>query len=283
MDAAALTRAPQHLALAPPTEPPPTATGGGGEPGFQAFGADGFTFLDFIDIINPLQHIPLVATLYRSLSGDSIDPGSRIAGGTLFGGPIGAGLAVANVVVEFNTGKDMGDHVVALFEGGPVSPSPQPPTRTAGVPSQDETDHAEVRRWAEQEAAYRATQEAALSTTRPGPASLAIAPSWNDAVLVGRTPPPAVAADTAIAVQALADASASPPPGTRLDTWGGIPLGTVTVTSIAPPASSAGAVPPGALAANGGWFSETMLSALTRYQESQRLADLMVAEKNLAR
>ena len=30
------------------------------EHSFQAFGADGFTFLDFLDVINPLQHIPLV-------------------------------------------------------------------------------------------------------------------------------------------------------------------------------------------------------------------------------
>ena len=48
---------------------------------FQAFGEDGFTFADFIDIINPLQHIPVVATIYRAMTGDDIDPGSRVAGG----------------------------------------------------------------------------------------------------------------------------------------------------------------------------------------------------------
>ncbi len=33
--------------------------------GFQMFGEDGFTFLDFIDIINPLQHIPVIGTIDR--------------------------------------------------------------------------------------------------------------------------------------------------------------------------------------------------------------------------
>ena len=50
---------------------------------FQAFGADGFTFLDFIDMINPLQHIPLVGSAYRELTGDEIDPASRVIGGTV--------------------------------------------------------------------------------------------------------------------------------------------------------------------------------------------------------
>ena len=42
---------------------------------FRLFGNDGFTFSDLMDIINPLQHIPVVSSIYRSLSGDEIDPG----------------------------------------------------------------------------------------------------------------------------------------------------------------------------------------------------------------
>lgn len=89
----------------------------GSDKEFSFFGEDGFTFLDFVDMINPLQHIPVVATAYRNLTGDEIDPGSRLAGGTLFGGPIGLAASTFNVVLEHNTGKDMGDHVVAWFEG----------------------------------------------------------------------------------------------------------------------------------------------------------------------
>ena len=45
-----------------------------------------------------------------------VDPGARIAGGTLFGGPIGAAASVANTIVEYNTGKDVGEHVAGLFQ-----------------------------------------------------------------------------------------------------------------------------------------------------------------------
>ena len=57
------------------------------------FGADGFNFLDLLDVINPLQHIPFVSTLYRALTGDTIAPASRVAGGAPFGGPIGGGAS----------------------------------------------------------------------------------------------------------------------------------------------------------------------------------------------
>ncbi len=83
--------------------------------GIQLFGDDGFTFLDFLDIINPLQHIPVVSTIYRDLTGDTLDYGSRVAGGTLFGRPIGALASVVNVIFEETTGKDVGEHVMALF------------------------------------------------------------------------------------------------------------------------------------------------------------------------
>ncbi len=85
--------------------------------GFQVFGEDGFTFLDFLDIINPLQHIPFIGTLYRNLTGDTLDPGSQVLGSTLFFGPVGAVASLANVWLEDNTGKDIGDHVMAVFTG----------------------------------------------------------------------------------------------------------------------------------------------------------------------
>ena len=84
--------------------------------GFKIFGDDGFTFLDFIDIINPLQHIPFIGTLYREMIDDTLDPGSRVIGGTLFLGPLGTVSSLANVLVDEATGKDMGEHVLALFD-----------------------------------------------------------------------------------------------------------------------------------------------------------------------
>ncbi len=62
------------------------------------------TFGEVLDVINPLQHIPLVSTLYRSLTGDTISPAARIVGGALYGGPIGAGVAMAGAIVEQSAG-----------------------------------------------------------------------------------------------------------------------------------------------------------------------------------
>lgn len=88
---------------------------------FAPFGDDGFSFLDVLDIINPLQHIPVISTLYREATGDSLSAASRIAGGALFGGPIGAAASLVNVVVEEASGKDLGEHAMAMFEDGASS------------------------------------------------------------------------------------------------------------------------------------------------------------------
>ena len=78
------------------------------------FGSDGFTFGDFLDIINPLQHIPIVSTVYRAITGDTIKAGSRIAGDTLFGGPIGLAAGVIDAMVQESTGKDIGEQAMAM-------------------------------------------------------------------------------------------------------------------------------------------------------------------------
>ena len=81
------------------------------------FGKDGFTFFDFLDILNPLHHIPVISTIYRSLTGDQIDPGSRIAGATVFGGPLGAALVSMDVAIQHKTGHDIAEHAATLFTG----------------------------------------------------------------------------------------------------------------------------------------------------------------------
>lgn len=87
------------------------------ESGFQPFGEDGFTFRDLIDVVNPLQHIPVVSSIYRAITGDTLDPAARIAGDTLFFGPVGAAAAAVNVAITETTGKDLGGHALAFLEG----------------------------------------------------------------------------------------------------------------------------------------------------------------------
>lgn len=82
------------------------------------WGEDGLRFGDLLDAVNPLQHIPIVSTVYRALTGDEIAPGARLAGGTLFGGPLGFLSSLANTVIEGATGRDASQHMLALLPGG---------------------------------------------------------------------------------------------------------------------------------------------------------------------
>jgi len=74
-------------------------------------------FLDLLDAINPLQHIPVVSTLYREATGDEIGNPARIAGGFLFGGVLGLVGSIANAVLDETTGKDLGGHLMGLAGG----------------------------------------------------------------------------------------------------------------------------------------------------------------------
>jgi hypothetical protein len=76
-----------------------------------------FSFGDFLDIINPLQHIPIVSTIYRNLSGDQIGSAPRVIGGALWGRVGGFVAGLINSVVEWFTGKDIGDHIYAAIWG----------------------------------------------------------------------------------------------------------------------------------------------------------------------
>lgn len=87
-----------------------------GQDGF--WGKDGFTFGDLVDLVNPLQHIPIVSTIYRAITGDEIAMGPRMVGGAVLGGVIGFGLAAANAAVEYETGKDVGETVLAAVTNG---------------------------------------------------------------------------------------------------------------------------------------------------------------------
>ena len=77
-----------------------------------------------IDIFNPLQHIPVIGALYRHITGDEINSVARLAGDTLYGGPLGSAVAVADIVCEKTTGKDIGETMIA----GIINNGPQPET-----------------------------------------------------------------------------------------------------------------------------------------------------------
>lgn len=73
-------------------------------------------FSELLDIVNPLQHLPVIGTIYRALTGDRVDAFAKVAGDALYGGVWGAAGAVADVAFEAATGKSVEDTVLALFD-----------------------------------------------------------------------------------------------------------------------------------------------------------------------
>jgi len=85
-------------------------------------GVTDFSFDDLLDIVNPLQHIPVISTLYRAITGDKIGTPEKIAGDTLYGGLVGLFASLGDAVFKEITGKDVGDTVLAFLTGGDAAP-----------------------------------------------------------------------------------------------------------------------------------------------------------------
>jgi hypothetical protein len=84
------------------------------------FGADGkFGWDDFLDMINPLQHIPGIAQIYRAVTGDEINGAANLLGAIPFG-PLGGPALIASVAdlaVKDVTGRDIADNLQAMVFG----------------------------------------------------------------------------------------------------------------------------------------------------------------------
>ena len=101
---------------------------------------EGF-FDHLLDVINPLQHLPIIGTIYRAITGDKMGSIEKIAGDTLYGGMWGAITAIADVAFEGITGKSFEDTALALFNGDSKSKVTKvgvtPITVSASLPSAD--------------------------------------------------------------------------------------------------------------------------------------------------
>jgi hypothetical protein len=101
------------------------------------------SFHDLLDVVNPLQHFPVVGTIYRALTHDQIKTPEKIIGDTLYGGVMGLASSVADVAFEKITGHNFGDTVLALFTGHysddkptAVANTDKPGTSTSAAPIQ---------------------------------------------------------------------------------------------------------------------------------------------------
>jgi hypothetical protein len=85
--------------------------------------AEGLSSWDLLDLINPLQHLPFVSSLYREVTGDTIRPEIKIAGGAALGGVFGMVSNLADVVFEQATGKGVSSAIIAALVGEDPAPA----------------------------------------------------------------------------------------------------------------------------------------------------------------
>ena len=235
------------------------------EAGLKPFGEDGFSFFDLLDIVNPLQHIPIVSNIYRRITGDTIDPLPRVAGGALFGGAIGFAVSAVNAMVDGATGKDIGEHVLA-FLGDPMAPEADEPASgfayAADFPSGARDRGSAVAQPLETEAQLGiipVTTET-LPEIFPTTAGRSLSENEPETREIGYFTPHAAAAE--------------PIPGkTGIPTRAGIEFpemrapGTENPTSRSSPPDDA----LGTIADDGGWFTLIMLQAMEKYEAGARL------------
>jgi hypothetical protein len=97
-----------------------------------------FSFSDFVDIINPLQHLPLIGDAYRAVTGDSIKPVSQVTGDILYAGATG-GLSIVSSVIAIGqeaykeaNGETVLASMASAIIGGPnAEPATQPQIKLA--------------------------------------------------------------------------------------------------------------------------------------------------------
>jgi hypothetical protein len=74
------------------------------------------SFGELLSALNPLQHIPVIGSLYREMTGEELHPAARVVGGAIIGGPIGLVASAFNAILEQATGRDAVGQVIALFK-----------------------------------------------------------------------------------------------------------------------------------------------------------------------
>jgi hypothetical protein len=247
------------------------------------------SFGELLSSLNPLQHIPVVGSIYREITGETLHPIARVIGGALIGGPLGLVASAFNSMIEQATGKDLGAQALALI----LPDSKAQPAATA-VAS------------AEPKPAEPAEPAATVATAAPLPAepeataAATPTPMWPTPVADLAAIAPAAAAATKTAGDTAKAAAPSGEPqgrslayyqnraGQRLPNVGNMTSQRTAMTATpnptlqrqplaapaaAPAPTQARAADPVADAANEPadvWFAHAMMQGLDRYRETKR-------------
>ncbi|CAO3415951.1 hypothetical protein [Azospirillum endophyticum] len=261
------------------------------------------SFWDFLDIINPLQHIPIVSTVYREITGDTIQPSMRIMGDMLYGGVIGGMASIANAVIEQSTGKDLGETVMASLglgggdhpaaatavadaSGGPASSgSPAEPQRPQQEPAGGLAAALAAGKPAELTSGFSPASATGQPVRLAAAGAADAAPVLTAQLAAGAVPHPSKmpARDTPLASSALAKHSvpryAAPVPGavTASARAAGAAANGVQTQPGGQPATQP-SQPTDAASASGrapvtpDMLSETMMRNLAKYEQSRKAA-----------
>ena len=172
------------IATVAPTPAPSSASTPGS--GLPLWSHGSFSFKDLLDIVNPLQHLPIIGSVYRYLTGDEPSGGARIVGDALYGGPIGFGVGVVSTLLTDSNGHDLGERALAAVFG----PSSADETAVAKTATPSTVAPATVTQLPPRLPQSAATQ---LSATTPTPAD----PTRLAAQLYRSPPAPAANQPTA--------------------------------------------------------------------------------------
>lgn len=273
------------------------------------------SFADLLDVINPLQHIPIISSIYREITGDRIGHGARLAGGLLFLGPLGGLSALANIVMVEASGKDIGDHALALFKDDPApvlaanssTGSPLVAQKPVATPAPIAEEQALIellppgaipisgRSVEFAQAALRPDRGASFFARGDSPAHpAAMAPATKPAATNDDLPPPPpppgpIAGPgwkgfyTPIENPAAVPLEAGQQPEPPLARRAHAPDPLTALAAKRSPGALAGALAapqpmPGAIADQGGWFTDVMLEALSKYNDARRLSNPQAPE-----
>lgn len=146
-------------------------------------------FGDLLDIANPLQHIPLVSEVYRSLTGDSISDSAQVVGDALYGGPLGLISGVFSNAIQTAEGSSPGRALIAALNG--ETDAAQNPAQTKDSANRQEIAAAyrlgtPWRENSPEPALARSIQQTAVQTTQAGTGSRPIpqlSPAGFNAIL----------------------------------------------------------------------------------------------------
>jgi hypothetical protein len=95
----------------------------------MSFGDDGLDVKDAFDIVNVLQHIPVVSTVYQDVMGEDISAVSKLSGGYLYGGAFGLAFSALDLAIESYSGSSVNKMLTnfdytSLFDNEEVIKSP---------------------------------------------------------------------------------------------------------------------------------------------------------------